>query len=686
MKIKMSVCFVVFFLFVFTNCLMAQWNYTSPYEVYVDSDTRTPPTNPAFPADYSGYSWALLGISEIGADTSTANNSFYGVQGDCISVDFPQGDYIYEYTGGFFQAGSDPFNVDENDSIGMYLGSQSLARIYANDKDFENEIIVGSQSKATFEKPGRKGLADLLIGTVGHIGTFGGAVLEVSPDVKYDGEMQDNILDEVFGVQANVGLASHYCSEEDENTHIGVNAGNVYGGVFNVGSSFIAETTTLDEIEIDNLYGIKIKFDDGSTSGVLSNDTITSVTNAFGLYVEDPGDTFNGTLTNPSVGIYSEGDIVTEKDLYVGDGTDSDDYVYFDQGAESIKWDNTNSLFEVSDDLKAIGNITANSNLYVGNGLHVGSTTGDPSDDNLLVDGTITGGTNLYVGNSSPSDDDFVYYDQGNESIKWDNTNTRFDVSDDLKVTGGDIIIDDNKNIMLNPPTNSAYIRHTNANADGITLTVNNNVFAGFFNSFMGFPSGGTIFFQKAVYINEGLHVGNNNTTDPGADNLLVDGNATVSGDVTGNQKIISGNTSNVKKVQLSPSTFTGSSFTFNEDDNYWSLASASADVLIMPIPRELGGSIIKKIYMRGTTSNSSTVAWQMYRRKYDSTTNDTTNLPLKSMYLTTWTITGTNLDWTAGTEVTIDEDYQYWIKFFAVSGSNFNVYNVVLEVYNRTY
>lgn len=184
-------------------------------------------------------------------------------------------------------------------------------------------------------------------------------------------------------------------------------------------------------------------------------------------------------------------------------------------------------------------------------------------------------------------------------------------------------------------------------------------------------------------------HNGTDGVISAESGDVKIDDKLKTPNDIQSDTKLISGSSSNVRKVQLSASTFTpfytGSTFSFNLD-NYWTVASASTNFLIMPVPRELGGSIVKKIYVKGTTSNSASASWQMYRRKYDSTSNDTTNLPSKSMTSVTWAITGTNLDWTAGTEVTIDEDYLYWIKFTASSGSNFNVYNVVLEVYNRTY
>ncbi|MCH8904374.1 MAG: tail fiber domain-containing protein [Bacteroidetes bacterium] len=88
-----------------------------------------------------------------------------------------------------------------------------------------------------------------------------------------------------------------------------------------------------------------------------------------------------------------------EGNLQIGYGsTSDDDYLYFDQNSESIKWDNTNGEFDISDDLNV-------------------------QDD-------------LKIGESSGADDDYVYFDQSLESIKWDNAGDEFDFSNDISVPG----------------------------------------------------------------------------------------------------------------------------------------------------------------------------------------------------------------------------------------------------------
>jgi len=54
-----------------------------------------------------------------------------------------------------------------------------------------------------------------------------------------------------------------------------------------------------------------------------------------------------------------------------------------------------------------------------------------------IKDGLTYVGSDLSTGYNAADDDDFIYFDQGNESISWDDNPGEFDFSDDLQVTGG---------------------------------------------------------------------------------------------------------------------------------------------------------------------------------------------------------------------------------------------------------
>ena len=149
---------------------------------------------------------------------------------------------------------------------------------------------------------------------------------------------------------------------------------------------------------VDSAYGARIEVDQGAVAG----DTGT----VYGSFVDltskagDPGNWYGYylTTTNTPAGnkyaFYSNSDgwdAVFGANLYIGNGSaGDDDYLYFDAGAEYLRYD-------------------------------------EVSSDKFEFSGS------LGIGEDSGADNDSIYFDAGGESITWDNATGEFYFTDDIK-------------------------------------------------------------------------------------------------------------------------------------------------------------------------------------------------------------------------------------------------------------
>jgi hypothetical protein len=128
-------------------------------------------------------------------------------------------------------------------------------------------------------------------------------------------------------------------------------------------------------------------------------------------YYLDPGD------TGVSGYLYS--------DFALGYGSPSDnDYLYFDQNAESLQWQDSAGSFIFSDDVYTASGMTAAA-FY-----DASSTTYYVDPGNTSTSARLGGG--ISIGYGSAADNDTLYFDQNAEWLNWENANTRFAFSDDL--------------------------------------------------------------------------------------------------------------------------------------------------------------------------------------------------------------------------------------------------------------
>ena len=197
----------------------------------------------------------------------------------------------------------------------------------------------------------------------------------------------------------------------------------------------------------------------GSDDGIDINNTGTgdpmirfqlSGTAQFSIGVDDTdADAFkvsgSGALgTNDHLVVEADGDVRVDDDLYVGtDASDDDDYIYVDSGSESILWDESQTRFEISDELAVSGVIsTAVSSSEPVGYNRFGATTTTTADisasNDLLVGDALEVKDNLYLGTGSSSDDDRIYFDgaASPETLFWDDSETRFQVSKGIAMDG----------------------------------------------------------------------------------------------------------------------------------------------------------------------------------------------------------------------------------------------------------
>lgn len=161
-------------------------------------------------------------------------------------------------------------------------------------------------------------------------------------------------------------------------------------------SAAVYATATSGGAAIRN-YGGYFSADGTIARAVEGRATTTGAYTNYGGYFVASGTTGYGVyaLANSATGWsgYFDGRAGVGEDLYVGQagGTD-DDYVYFDAGGEYIKYNNAQGFFDFS-------------------------------------------ASSIAVGMASSSDDDYIRFDDGtNEYLMWNNTASRFDLSDDLNL------------------------------------------------------------------------------------------------------------------------------------------------------------------------------------------------------------------------------------------------------------
>lgn len=182
-----------------------------------------------------------------------------------------------------------------------------------------------------------------------------------------------------------------------------------------------------------------------------------------GVWVKDGGDVGIGTNA-PEKKLDVNGDLMVQKNLYVGSESGSDnDMVFMDDGAEFLEWDNTETRFELTDDLVIEGVLSAGTtsrslapvaynqatnaamptptsvemnssgDLYVQWDLEVGD---DAYVKKLHVENGMDVGQGISVGDASDSDNDTIFFDQKGDEIVWDNTQDRLEISDDFAIGG----------------------------------------------------------------------------------------------------------------------------------------------------------------------------------------------------------------------------------------------------------
>ena len=160
------------------------------------------------------------------------------------------------------------------------------------------------------------------------------------------------------------------------------------------------------------------------------------------------------------------GDTQVDGDISIGTSDNLDDgFLFFDGGAESLKWEDFSDFFLLSDDLIIVGNTMTNGfatisgNLQTG-GLIQASNLGPLEAYNRIGTGTkligninngedlfvtndlgtglnIYAGNDIFVGTDNAGDDDEIWFDSNfDEFLMWDESLTRFRISDELKVDG----------------------------------------------------------------------------------------------------------------------------------------------------------------------------------------------------------------------------------------------------------
>ncbi len=210
-----------------------------------------------------------------------------------------------------------------------------------------------------------------------------------------------------------------------------------------VGTSEIADgSVSWEDLEKGAVLQ-EILDDDGAGSG-LDADLLdgqhrsyfaTSTHNHDSRYVNSSG----GTIT---------GNLGVEGDLSVGtdSGTD-DDYLFMHSGTtEWLGWENSQTRFKLTDALNLLGSLAVGGHISqpafnsIGTGTPSSASISNSND--LFIRESLEVGINAYVdgslfiGTDNPDDDDAIYMDSSNEYLRWDESETEFLLSNDIRVNG----------------------------------------------------------------------------------------------------------------------------------------------------------------------------------------------------------------------------------------------------------
>ena len=151
---------------------------------------------------------------------------------------------------------------------------------------------------------------------------------------------------------------------------------------------------------------------------------------------------------SPSQKLDVNGDMLVRGDLRVGtNDPNNDDFIFFDDGTETLMWQNTNSQFELSDGLLANGDLITTTDVE-GETFVIGPSNSGDNDfiffdfisEHLVWDdigNRFEFSNDLGIGTDLGTDDDSLYFDSGtDESLTWKNNDNRFELSNDLFVDG----------------------------------------------------------------------------------------------------------------------------------------------------------------------------------------------------------------------------------------------------------
>lgn len=481
---------------IFTTLSPTQPLTAAPYAHYAREAGDAAQLGGVDATDYlqaSGGDLALSGVIQTGA---TAVSVAYNRHGTAVS-NHGLSDAQDLMVSDDLEVEGDLFALDITAEDDVDVGGQ-LSVGSASDTNTDTIFFDGSERLEWDESQARFEISDALatvgpirVGTIGGTpvgySAFGSTASPASGDMANDSDVYVHDDLEV-GSQIYLSGELRMDTEEGDQRIYFYEAGNQQGEAL-VWDDSETHLEWSDDLAISGALQV------GNTTGALSYNRFGTGVPVAGIVstiddvlVSDDLEVLDDVDVGDSIRVVDDVDVGGQLSVGSASSTNSDT-IFFD-GSERLEWDESQSRFEISDDLATVGPI------------RVGTIGGTPADYSIFGDldnplsGDITDDEDVYIGEDlevgevlylngelhmglAESDQSIYFFDEGSQTrnrFYWDDAFDQFRLTDTFNIDG--TLIANSKNFRIDHPLDprGKYLFHTSVESPDMMTVYNGNV------------------------------------------------------------------------------------------------------------------------------------------------------------------------------------------------------------------